>query len=488
MSPLPLMSAPSSDPFRAIRMSAIDPHETLTMPLSPMPEPVMDTSAFGASAPPTVESPRQQEENELTQKHQTRMAEQSAKPEGFGHKLLHGLNVFRNIAETSLVPGVAMADPTSELHKNLVDENRMGRLADLQKQDQDEQKQFADERLQNQQTREAAARADALENPAEKGKPYTIQTDEGMLQWNPDEGSWTPITVNGDVAMPFAKPSSTRANAFQHVSGTSQGKQVFANYDPSKGVFTDLQGNVLTDFHPTDKAMQGVLGQYAPIKLLQGLLNTAYNDNPALLPYVGKLAQQIMGHYGAGPGVEQAFGTAPEGQPHSDTGNPIGLKMPEAPTGQTRSRGQFASDVIPAINDAQGQISKLGDQLGPLAGRYNELATSKIGAFGPQFTDLQTTLHNIATAWMRLHANSEGAREDFINQLRAAQSPENLVAALHAINKQAQDYVATGKGRPDTIGAGAPVLESLGTTNKPDGVYEMGGKQYRVKGGQVYAH
>jgi hypothetical protein len=28
----------------------------------------------------------------------------------------------------------------------------------------------------------------------------------------------------------------------------------------------------------------------------------------------------------------------------------------------------------------------------------------------------------------------------------------------------------------------------LGTTSKPDGVYEMNGKSYRVQGGKVYAH
>lgn len=49
--------------------------------------------------------------------------------------------------------------------------------------------------------------------------------------------------------------------------------------------------------------------------------------------------------------------------------------------------------------------------------------------------------------------------------------------------------VTTVKGglKVDT-GAANPTGESLGATTKPDGVYEMNGKQYRVKGGQVYAH
>ena len=415
---------------------------------------------------------RQEETNDINKLNDVRWHEANpwGSPENHPGKLgkiAHAFSVLGNVAGNIVAPNVMARIPGTQANM----QEREGELAN--RVDSDVKNQAANEE-QEAQTNHLNAQTHALENPADKNKPekpYTIQTDEGVLQWNPQSNTWTPVTVNGDTAMPFAKPSATRANAFQHVSGTSQGKQVFANYDPSKGTFTDLQGNVLTDFHPTDKAMQGVLGQYAPIKLLQGLLNTAYNDNPALLPYVGKLAQQIMGHYGAGPGVEQAFGTPPEGQPQSDTGTPIGLKMPEAPTGSTRSRGQFAASVIPAINDAQGKIQELGDELGPLAGRYNELATSKIGAFGPQFTELQTTLHNIATAWMRLHANSEGAREDFINQLRAAQSPENLVAALNSIEKQANDYVKVGKGqtapkRPDSVPPNAKYITDPKTGKK----------------------
>ena len=236
------------------------------------------------------------------------------------------------------------------------------------------------------------------------------------------------------------------SKAFQHVAGTAGGKDMYANYDPNKGVYTDLQGNVLTDFKPKDKAMQGALGQYAPVRLLTSLMQTAYRDNPALLPVLKPLMSKIMAQYG-GEGAAETMAAIPAGQPENSEGAPIGLSMPEAPTGATRSRGQFAESVLPSMEDAKTEIANLGDQLGPMAGRYNELATSKIGAYGPEFTGLQTTLHNVATAWMRLHANSDAARQDFINQLRAAQSPENLVAALDSIEKQAKDYVNQGKGR-----------------------------------------
>ena len=64
-----------------------------------------------------------------------------------------------------------------------------------------------------------------------------------------------------------------------------------------------------------------------------------------------------------------------------------------------------------------------------------------------KFSGLQQTLHNIATAWMRLHANSESSRQDFLTSLASAKNPDNLIANLKSIDKQAADYVKQGKGR-----------------------------------------
>lgn len=348
---------------------------------------------------------------------------------------------------------------------------RMYEEMGLQKSLQDLLGEQSKNELEGAQTKNLESQIEERETPESKdNKPYTIQTDEGVLQFDPEKSVWSPIQVNGETAMPYAKPTSEAANKFQHVAGTSAGKQIYANYDPQKGQFTDLQGNVLSDFKPSDRTMQGVLGQYAPVRLLQGLLNTAYNDNPALLPIVGKLASQIMAQYGISPQqAESTLGATPEGQPQSSEGANIGLKMPEAPTGMTRSRGQFAEAVLPSMDDAKTEIQKLGDKLGPMAGRYNELATGRIGAFGPEFAGLQTTLHNIATAWMRLHANSDNARQDFINQLKAAQDPANLAAVLDSIEKQATDYVAQGKGRTANQTWAAP--KDAPAAPKEDGKY-----------------
>ena len=329
--------------------------------------------------------------------------------------------------------------------------------------------------LQGAQTTEAQARAHALENPPEKqNRPYTIQTDEGILQLDPETGSWTPIQVNGETAMPYVKPTSAAETRFQHIAGTSGGKRIYANYNPVKGEVTDLEGNVLKDFEPADKAMQGVLGQYAPVRLLQGLLNTAYNDNPALLPIVGKLASQIMSQYGVNPAqAESQIGTMPAGQPQGSEGGAIGLRMPEAPTGTTRSRGQFAGEVLPTMREAGEEIDKLGDKLGPFMGRVSDLVTGKVGAYGPEFSALQTDLHNIATGWGRLHGNSVETMKQFYDDLNSSKDPANLKAKLERYERQANIYKAAGAGRPEN-------------TNAPEAPkrYQMNGKEIIVKGGK----
>ena len=48
---------------------------------------------------------------------------------------------------------------------------------------------------------------------------------------------------------------------------------------------------------------------------------------------------------------------------------------------------------------------------------------------------------------MRLHANSESSRQDFLTSLASAKDPDNLIANLKSIDKQAADYVKQGKGR-----------------------------------------
>lgn len=174
---------------------------------------------------------------------------------------------------------------------------------------------------------------------------------------------------------------------------------------------------------------------------LSRMMNMAYEMDPRLIPILPSLMREA-GINTSGLNLE---GPAP-GQPRNEAGNPIGIRMPESPTGATRGRGQFAQAITDQIPSIQQDVTDLKDQLGPISGRWNEFLVGKVGADNPAYFGLKTDLTNLATAWMRLHANSEGARADFERILSTAKSPDDLVSALNKIDKLAQDYVRIGGG------------------------------------------
>lgn len=361
----------------------------------------------------------------------------SAHPGAMG-KILHTLGRIGDVAGTIVSPGAMLAIPGTTLNRDVRSMGDFRRLQGL-------------EQLRSQQGEEALRGAQtmaAMQPKQEKPeKPVTLQTDEGFLQYDPGSGNWSPIQVHGETAMPYAKP--TAQAHYQHVAGTSGGKQVYANYNPATGEFTDQTGKALTDFKPADKAMQGVFGQYAPVRLVTSLLNMAYNDNPAMLPIVAPLAAHVMAQYGANSSEVQSIVNAPPaGQPEDEQGKPIGRMMPGAPTSTTRSRGQFAAEVLPTMKDATKEIDQLRDQLGPFAGRYSDLVVGKTGAYGPQFSGLQTDIKNIASGWGRLHGNSEKVMKEFLDDLDASKDPENLKEKLKHYAAQAKIYKRGGEGKP----------------------------------------
>lgn len=472
-------------------------------PLPPVPA-VPDLSAMAAPStmpmlPPVIRpliqsgSPRAQQENFYNTgiaQNQAWLAPHPEQP-GFWHKLGHIANTIRNVAESSVAPNFAVNDPTNPLyheHQLMQDQHA---LAGLQSQDQAERQQAEQSAERNRQLDIEQQRADQEGRERPTSPWRTSDRFEGPngepVEQNQETGEYRIAQVPAGV-----RPiQSTSTHPFQHVAGTSGGKEIYANYDPATGVFTDLTGKALTDFVPANKAMQGAYGGFGPAFLAYRMLNSAYNENPALLPHIAPLIAKMLAQPGETPeqraSLEATLGTVPAGQPENEAGMALGLRMPGAPTGATRSRGQFAESIEPSIASAEKQINSLGADLGPMAGRWNELYTGKLGEYGPQFSGLQTDLKNIGAAWMRLHANSETARQEFEGALRGAQSPANLIANLNAIQRQAHDYVLEGKGRPDLLGSRAwTAPEDAPTAPKEDGkfLYADGKAVAKSEGGK----
>ena len=259
-----------------------------------------------------------------------------------------------------------------------------------------------------------------------------------------------------------AQQLANSAGSFKSVAGTSGGQPAFANYSPKTGQYTDQDGKVIAYFKPASKAMQGSLGSFGPAFAATRTLMAAYNENPALLPVLAPMLAKLLAP--GDPNAENVFASLPNGQPEDAAGNPIGTKMPGAPTATTRTRGQFAEQVGATMQAALKEIGTNADQLGPFMGRISDLYTSKVGAYGPQYSALQTDLHNIATGWGRLHGNSVETMKQFNDDLNTAKDPANLVAKLQRYKEQADIYTKGGKGIPISPNTGLQSLTDGDTT------------------------
>ncbi|MDR5729447.1 MAG: hypothetical protein RB191_18695 [Terriglobia bacterium] len=426
---------------------------TAVAPASPQPAPPRPQPQQAAPIPtirpaansiPTIRgwqpSPQRQAQEAGLQSSLMRQEAPRTPAKGFWDKAGRVLGDIGNVAGTVILGTNKMAAIPGTSEYRAAREAATGReLTQLETQDQAEQNDEAKRELEGAQTQN-------LENPSpSEEKPYTLATDHGILQW--DGQHWQPVQAGGETVNPPVREGA--ALHLQRVQGTTgDGKTAFANYDPTKGVFTDQQGTVIPDFKPSDKSMKGAYGGFGPAFLAYRMLNAAYNENPELLPYIAPLISKMLAQGGGEvPGMTQALGTVPIGQPQNDQGTPIGLRMPGAPTGTTRSRGQFAGEVLPTMKAAYDEIDKLADKLGPFSGRYSELVTGKIGAYGPEYSALQTDLHNIATGWGRLHGNSVETMKEFLNDLDTAKNPANLKAKLQRYEYQAEIYKAGGEGK-----------------------------------------
>lgn len=120
------------------------------------------------------------------------------------------------------------------------------------------------------------------------------------------------------------------------------------------------------------------------------------------------------------------------------------------PTTATRSRGEVAAQTVPAIKDMRAQIEKVRAQLGPMNGRWNDVWTGKVGANNPEFMKLMADSTLLSSAIVNFHVGARGGKyltEHFQKLLdQGKQDPDNMLAALDAIEPYMTRAIAAGKG------------------------------------------
>jgi hypothetical protein len=165
-------------------------------------------------------------------------------------------------------------------------------------------------------------------------------------------------------------------------------------------------------------------------------------------------------------------------------------------TSSTRTMVEFAPKVNNFIDRIEPQIDGLQNELGPVAGRWNEFWTGKVGTSNPEYMKLRTNVDLLTTALMKMHVGARGS--DMIMQhfkdliAQGKQSPDNMKAALEEIKSYAGDIIQEGKDAgvdpttPIVRGRNAmPAPPTAPTTTKASSAggslgYTDGGKNYNI--------
>ena len=261
-------------------------------------------------------------------------------------------------------------------------------------------------------------------DPSSGKQFYGVAVPEGGIK---DTGTGKIVTG----AEPFIKPSPELHDAF------SEWKQDPQNYEKFRSAMERInaEGGKNTGF----------MTMYAMYRLLQ----TAYSDNPALLPIVNSMFKNVMAQQGMPVPKNFDISQVPVDQPLSPaTGQPIGTRMPGAPTQSTRAQAQFAARVLDEMPTVRSEVTAAVKDLGPAKGRLLiGFLLGTVGSTGDAEQDrklskLRTDLTFASSASARFHLNSVRAMEQFDKLVSAGKSsPDAIRGFLDGV----QEWAKTAK-------------------------------------------
>jgi hypothetical protein len=397
-----------------------------------------------------------------------------------------------DVAGTALFPGVAAAIPGTTLHHDILVGQQQNRIANDQRQEQQAanigrtQADAAEaQRLANapppaptpeqqfiedyQQRNPTASLGDVLKAYTEATTKTTPRPAEHVALAGPDGkpmlANYDPTTGSYTDASGKAIPNpvpyeAPRADASKIMTGTLKGKPAFAAYEPGKGFVDPNTGLPMAGFAPAaaNTNLSG-MGAYALSRILQE--ETA--DNPA----VAALVPALLDKLGIPLTTEQkaAIAGTPAGQPVNDAGQPIGTRMPEAPTGATRTRGQQAEALLQQLPSLEQQIKQLDAEgkLGPIAGRWNEFLVGRIGTNDPDVAGFRANLAAFVSGISKAHLNTEQGVRDFENAIGGPKATAlNLLSAIEPLKDLLQKYRNIGAGKPHGDSSGGTAAPKIG--------------------------
>lgn len=134
------------------------------------------------------------------------------------------------------------------------------------------------------------------------------------------------------------------------------------------------------------------------------------------------------------------------------TQNIGGFASLNRPTTQERNVSDQAKMANEGIPGTIKEIQDLKDDLGPIAGRWNDFVQGKVGMDNPKFAGLRADLLMLSSAVALAHARGrlpENLREEFDRAINAPkQTPENLISTLQHIQPWLERASTMGQVQP----------------------------------------
>ena len=129
------------------------------------------------------------------------------------------------------------------------------------------------------------------------------------------------------------------------------------------------------------------------------------------------------------------------------------------PTQQSKRASEVAGDVLATQPEILADIEAVKSEIGPGAGRWNELWVNKAGLDDPKFAKLDQELDLYASALANAHFPRGGAvyREALRKYFGEAQSPDDLKARMLGADTFLNQYAKGTSARNTTGGGPAPI-------------------------------
>lgn len=289
---------------------------------------------------------------------------------------------------------------------------------------------------------------------------------------------------------PFVRPPAPQhvTHHYETVLG-SVGKQqnVAALLDTATGKLTDLNGEPLPPgFTLAPKTSED--NDYAAVQALVRAWNWAAENDPSLIPGIETKLNAVFAKLGDAIGVTGEGGASPlithirvpPGTAQNTSGQNIGTRSVEFPTGETRTRAASAWVALQKIPEVSRDITELrsSGRLGPISGRLRQFLTGGLGLSGPDYVQFRADAQALARTLAAATGESDAEVEKQIEKLLSPkQSPANLFGALRSMQDTLLDVIRRGSGFAER-GSAAEATKSPNTANHSATQYAFRGSHW----------